>query len=233
MPHPELENRIAAIAALDLPVRRSLYQLLREAGGAWLSRDEASEALGIGRSVAAFHLDKLADAGIVETRFERRTGRSGPGSGRPAKLYRPAPGEVSATVPGRRYDLAASLLAAAVTDAITTSRPVEACVHHVARERGTQHGVAARPPGDAGDTDVLVEVLRAHDYEPELEPSGDIGLVNCPFHRLADEQRSLVCAMNLDYLGGLLDGLGLDTELAAHLEPTPDHCCVRVRPATH
>ncbi len=112
----DLERRIAGIAALDQPLRRDLYRLLSTADG-WTSRDEAATALGVGRPVAAFHLDKLVEAGVLEIRFERLTGRSGPGAGRPAKLYRPSQVDLAASVPERHYDLAGSLLAAAVADA--------------------------------------------------------------------------------------------------------------------
>src|SRR5688572_24082433 len=131
-PAGDLDRRISGIAALDQPLRRRLYRLLGEREG-WTTRDEAAAALGVPRSVAAFHLDKLADAGVLEVRFERTTGRTGPGAGRPAKLYRRSAEEVAASVPERRYDLAGALLAAAVEEADRTGAPVGECLHRVAR----------------------------------------------------------------------------------------------------
>src|SRR5687768_14593850 len=96
---------IAEIAVLDQPLRRDLYRHLAQAA-AWVSRDDAAAALDVPRSVAAFHLDKLADAGLVEVRFERTSGRQGPGAGRPSKLYRRHRDEIAASVPERHYDLA-------------------------------------------------------------------------------------------------------------------------------
>ena len=139
----DLERRVAAIAALDQPLRRDLYRLLSQADG-WTSRDEAATALGVGRPVAAFHLDKLVEAGVVEIRFERLTGRSGPGAGRPAKLYRPSQVDLAASVPERRYDLAGSLLAAAVADAADSGKPVVDCLAAVAHATGRQIGTEAR-----------------------------------------------------------------------------------------
>src|SRR4051812_37329553 len=104
-PSPDLERRIAGIASLDQPARRALYELLAAADG-WTTRDEAAEAAGVPRSVAAFHLDKLAEAGVLEVRFQRTSGRTGPGAGRPSKLYRRSPEELSVSVPERHYDLA-------------------------------------------------------------------------------------------------------------------------------
>ena len=228
----DLERSISGIAALDQPMRRSLYRLLAAANGSWTSRDEASDALDIARPVAAFHLDRLVDAGVLETRFERRTGRSGPGAGRPSKLYRPVDGELSASVPARHYDLAASLLATAVVEATRTTRPVAQCVHDVAHAAGRRIGADAHArTGDERHDDpgqVIVDILRDYGYEPEPDDDREIALANCPFHRLAEQQRDLVCGMNLDFLSGIVDGLELGDALTARLQPEPGVCCVRV-----
>jgi len=232
---PDLERRIARIAALDQPLRRALYRLLAAAGG-WTTRDEAAAALGIPRSVAAFHLDKLADAGAVEIRFERISGRRGPGAGRPAKLYRPTEEEVTASIPDRHYDLAGSLLATAVAESTRTGAPVADCLRAAARAAGEQAGAEAadtvRTARRADDRRrAVMEVLARHGYEPELGRGKEIALGNCPFHRLAEEHRDLVCGMNLDLLSGLLDGLGPAAQLTARLEPAPGYCCVRIAAA--
>lgn len=234
-PTEDLERRISGIAALDQPVRRDLYRLLSDRDG-WVTRDEASEALGVPRSVAAFHLDKLADAGVVEITFERTTGRSGPGAGRPAKLYRRGTAEVSASVPERRYDLAGSLLATAIAEAERTGRPIADCLSASARAAGRVIGTeAAAATGQLKTREArrraVLDVLAHHGYEPTLGKGGEIALVNCPFHRLAEEHRSLVCGMNLDFLGGLLDGMGPADRLDARLEPEPGYCCVRIKAA--
>src|ERR1700745_3761288 len=80
-------TEISVIAVLDDPVRRRLYDYVSSQGDG-VSRSEAAQATGIGRTLAAFHLDRLATAGLVEVIFARPAGRSGPGAGRPAKLYR-------------------------------------------------------------------------------------------------------------------------------------------------
>ena len=228
----ELEARIASVAALDQPLRRDLFRLLRSADG-WTSRDEASEALGIARTVAAFHLDKLADAGVVEVQFQRLSGRTGPGAGRPSKLYRPSQDELSASIPDRRYDLAGSLLATAVAEASETGAPVAACLHRTAHAAGLRLGAEARRSAgqltrQADRREAVCDVLRQHGYEPTLGPRKEIVLTNCPFHRLAEEHRTLVCGMNLDLLDGLLEGMGPDLRLVARLQPESGTCCVRM-----
>ncbi len=229
--NPDLGRRIAAIAALDQPLRRDLYRLLAGAAG-WTTRDEAAVALGIPRSVAAFHLDKLADAGVVEVRFERIGGRTGPGAGRPSKLYRPMRVEVAASVPDRHYDLAGSLLASAVAESANTGTPVRDCLRVAAHTSGREIGQAVHVASDTatpGDRRAeVIAVLEQHGYQPVTGADGEIALANCPFHRLAEQQRELVCGMNLDFLGGMLDGIEPGNHLTARLDPVPGYCCVRI-----
>jgi predicted ArsR family transcriptional regulator len=79
-----------------------------------VSRDEAAAGVGVPRHRAKFHLDKLVGDGLLEAEYRRRSGRRGPGAGRPAKLYR-ASGELAVMLPGRRYELAGQLMARAIT----------------------------------------------------------------------------------------------------------------------
>jgi predicted ArsR family transcriptional regulator len=232
-PQSDLERRIAGIAALDQPLRRDLYRLL--AGGE-ITREDAAAALDVPRSVAAFHLDKLAAAGVVEVRFERTSGRSGPGAGRPSKLYRLAAEELSASIPDRHYDLAGSLLAAAIAESTRSGAPVRECLREAAHAAGHRLGeeaseaAAGARRGDARRR-AVIDVLASHGYEPELLRRKEIALANCPFHQLAEQQRELVCGMNLDFLEGLLDGIGQSGELTARLDPAPGYCCVRIAAA--
>ena len=64
-----------------------------------------------------------------------------------------------------------------------------------------------------------------------MDASDDITLANCPFHRLADEHRDLVCGMNLDFVDGVLDGIGRADCVTARLDPAPGRCCVRITAA--
>jgi predicted ArsR family transcriptional regulator len=227
-PASALEQRIAGIAALDQPMRRELYRLLSD--GAWHSRDEAAGSLDVARSVAAFHLDKLAEAGVLEVRFERVSGRSGPGAGRPSKLYRLAADEIAASVPQRRYDLAGAILATAVAESTRTGRAVRDCLREVARDEGRAVGQEAIGTGTddrRSDRDAVMDVLTRHGYEPGLVRR-EVALANCPFHRLAEQERELVCGMNLDYLAGVLEGIGAADTLTVRLAPEPGRCCVRI-----
>lgn len=223
--HHDDERRLASIAALDHPVRRDLYRLLT-ASGEWTSRDQAAAATGRPRSVAAFHLDALAEAGVLEVRYERLGGRQGPGAGRPAKLYRAVSGEVSVSVPDRRYDLAGSILAAAVDEAVSSGEPVSECLASVAVDRGRSAVVGT------GSTASVEEALRGQlgrfGYEPVESGDGGMVLRNCPFRRLAEAHPDVVCGMNLGFVTGLIEGVGATQQWIARLDPSPGTCCVRV-----
>jgi predicted ArsR family transcriptional regulator len=215
------QDDIARIAALEDPLRRRLHDFVRSEGRP-VSRDEAAHEFGIGRSLAAYHLDKLADEGFLEVSYARPEGRSGPGAGRPAKLYAPAAVEVAVTVPARDYEFAADLFADAA-EADASGRVADA-VRETARASGRALG-----EGQRLDTRrALIEALSERGYEPFEDEHGDIRLRNCPFDRLAAEHRDLVCGMNQALLEGLLEG-SERTDLVAALEPRPGLCCVAVR----
>ena len=212
-------SEISVIAALDDPVRRSLYDYV-SARGDGVSRSEAAAATGIGRTLAAFHLDRLAEAGLVEVTFARPSGRTGPGAGRPAKLYRRAVTEHQVSVPPRDYRVAAELLAEVVD--LTGAEPE---LQRSARNRGAAAGRAAREqaPG-LPDGDLVTGALSAQGYQPYRDRA-DVRLRNCPFHLLAGRHPPLICGMNLALLEGLLAGAGV-SGLTARLDPRPGECCV-------
>ncbi len=231
---PPVKDPIEAVALLDEPNRQHLYDLVVSSHEP-IGRDDAATALGISRELAAFHLDRLAEAGLLETEYRRRSGRNGPGAGRPAKLYRRGGREVAVSLPPRRYDLAADLLATAFDRLGDGS--VSDLVTSVARERGTAVGAGARRkagarPGRRRLLTGLLDVLRGSGYEPEIEISGGrVCLRNCPYDALVSDHRELTCGMNLAWAEGVIDGLaysGLRPELA----PKPGYCCVVFQPVS-
>ena len=222
----------SAVAALHDDLRRRLYQFVRSARRP-VGRDEAAGAVGISRNLAAFHLDKLVDRGLLTSSFGRPAGGGGPGAGRPPKLYEPSDVEVSVTVPERHYDLVGSLL----VRAIQQEKPGESgrdSAGRVAHDEGSSLGEKVRrelrihPPGRDRTLAIAEGVLRESGYEPYRDSDGALRLHNCPFHVLAREAPELVCSMNRSYVDGLVRGLGNDTVEVA-LEPTPGECCVVLR----
>ncbi len=227
------DQAIDDVAVLTEPVRRSLYNHVAAAQGP-VGRDAAAAAVGISRSLAAFHLDRLVEAGLLAVTYRRLSGRSGPGAGRPAKLYQRSEHEVQLSLPARRYDLAASLFAQALSSGSIGSS-LEA-VQSAARAFGESRGDEARRRtgrrrGRHALREAALSVLVETGFEPVATADGGIALRNCPFDALARANRDLVCGMNLSLMDGVIGGLRA-TGVRAELDPQPGLCCVVWRPST-
>ncbi|HJT63867.1 MAG TPA: transcriptional regulator [Candidatus Limnocylindria bacterium] len=213
------------VSLLSEPIRRQLYEFAAVAGDA-VDRDQAAAALGIGRPLAAFHLDRLVEGGLLEVEYRRRSGRSGPGAGRPAKFYRrPAGSQIDISLPARRYALAAEILAEGL-DRAAEPKTV-ASVQEAARTAG--HRLAEGAPTAGTDRDRLLEVLTANGFEP-FEEDGVIRLRNCPFDALVSEHRDLTCGLNLALLESVASTL-TGAHLVARRQERPELCCVELAPA--
>ena len=210
-------NRAGALAALADPVRRRIYDIVARGQDA-VGRDAAAAGAGVPRSTAAFHLDRLVDAGLLTVEYRRLSGRSGPGAGRPAKLYRAITTELIGSVPERHYELAADILAAAAERADHEHTSVAGAAASEARARGREIGTGC------GSVETA---LRACGYTPVTGDGDGIVMSNCPFHALADRHQDLVCAVNLALVEGLLDGSG--DPRTAHSVPRAGTCCVEIR----
>lgn len=212
-------DAMAELSALADPVRRGLYEFVA-AQDEPVRRDSAAEAVDISRTLAAYHLDRLVEAGLLSASYGRPAGQGGPGAGRPAKLYRATRDEVSVSLPPRTYDVLAGLLADAVDGDRTGS--VRTALFASAEDEGR------KAAADGAD---LLTTLRARGYDPEVV-DGEIDLHNCPFHHLAQRHVDLVCGLNHALLRGVLAARGDDPE-GARLTPRPGHCCVTIRTSEH
>jgi predicted ArsR family transcriptional regulator len=223
-----------AVQLLAEPTRRRVFEVARAARRP-VTREEVAAAAGTSRRLAAFHLDQLAGAGLLAVDYARPVGRGGPGAGRPAKRYVVPPGDVSVSLPMRRYDLAARILARAVSSAGVASAgtagptPAAATLSAAATEGhriGQLIRSADRPPR-SGTLAGAESALHDLGYEPARETYG-LRLRNCPFHAVVDVDPALVCGMNQCFVGGLLAGLGGLPDVTAALHPGPPDCCVRI-----
>jgi predicted ArsR family transcriptional regulator len=201
----DLGSTAASLGALEDDVRRRMYLFIRDQARP-VSRDEAAKEAGISRKLAAFHLDKLVDKGLLAAHYARPQGRGGPGAGRPSKLYEPADGELSLSIPERRYDLVGQIL----VDAIESRSPEEStsdAARRVARRAGEDLGREIRrirrlhPAGPERALSVARDVLRDHGFEPYEGRGGELALRNCPFHVLAQRSPELVCGLNQAFVG--------------------------------
>ena len=100
-------DTLAAVG--DVELRRTFSFVRGQARP--VTADDVARALGVPRSAARWRLEKLAAADALRVGFERRTGRRGPGAGRPAKTYAPAPETRAIEFPRRRYETLVGLLA--------------------------------------------------------------------------------------------------------------------------
>ncbi|HET6626680.1 MAG TPA: helix-turn-helix domain-containing protein [Nocardioidaceae bacterium] len=222
----EFAAQVAGVGALSEPARRALY-LYVAAQAAPVSREQAAAGCDLPLHSVKFHLDRLVDEGLLEVEFRRLSGRTGPGAGRPSKLYRRSDRQVSVSLPERRYDLAGEVLAAAIDRSLHESISVRHAVAEAAQAEGRR--IAAEAASEQGsELERTTDVLGRHGYEPRPSDEG-ICLANCPFDSLAREHTALVCGMNLSLIGGVLDELGCDS-LEAVLDPEPGLCCVKARP---
>lgn len=212
------EEQLEALCSLGDPTRRALYEHVARARDP-VSRDDAAGAVDVDRSVAAYHLDKLVDEGLLTASFARPEGRGGPGAGRPAKHYERADVEVTASAPPRDYRLLAELLARALEDG--TSTAVLEALTAAAEALGAD--LADRAGGRE-----LLQLLEELGYQPYRD--GDtLRLRNCPFHRLARAHTELVCGVNLAMMTGVIARMDA-SDVHATLDPAPGRCCVAFRP---
>ncbi|MGV9992891.1 helix-turn-helix transcriptional regulator [Streptomyces sp. NPDC003374] len=230
-PQPAGDAVIDSVSVLGEDSRRRMFAFIRRARRP-VTRDEAAASVGISRKLAAFHLDKLVDAGLLRARYAapdgvRRVGRQ-------PKVYEATDAQITLNIPDRRHELLAGLLIDAVLDEGRDENALEAAVR-VARRRGQELGEAERDrarPGRLGaerGLTVCERLLDEQGYEPFRESPTGLRLRNCPFHPLAARAPELVCAMNRAFLAGCLDGLGVGG-IDAVLDPRPGECCVRLAP---
>lgn len=211
------QGNLEELALLSDEVRRRLYEFIARQSGA-VTREEVATAIGISRSLAAYHLDKLAGAGLLDVSFARTNGRTGPGSGRPAKRYSRSQRELSVNFPPRNYSLLARLLATAADAA--PSNEFRAALATAAGQEGK---ILAEQTKD------FCAALTTAGFEPVVTDDDDVVLQNCPFHAVAQEHTNLACNLNHAFVRGTLEGAHADPD-RAELSPADGRCCVIVHP---
>jgi predicted ArsR family transcriptional regulator len=222
-------STLATVAVLSDDLRRRMYDFIRRSDRP-VTRDQAAESVGISRKLAAFHLDKLVAAGLLQARYAKPTGARR--VGRAPKVYEPSDLDVHVSIPQREHGLLADILLEAVRTQTPQEKGHQAALR-VAAERGRDLAEAERAqmrPGRLGAERALTcagRVLERHGFEPSRDTPTLLRLRNCPFHPLAAKAPEVVCAINHAFLTGFLDGLG-PTTLQAALVPRPGACCVEL-----
>jgi predicted ArsR family transcriptional regulator len=226
MPKPTFAQRLEALATLREPIRRRLYQYV-ERRLASVSRDEAAQAVGVSRAMAAFHLDKLVELGLLRAEYRRLSGRTGRGAGRPSKLYRRSRRAFSVTIPERNHELLARLLADREATSAEPAR-TEGTAHRYGRSLGTRarKQISSRASSERLGR-CVADVLEDVGFEPFASSGGDLRTRNCPFDPLSRQYPSVVCRTAIEFVGGVIDGVGA-SPLEVSRDERPDRCCVVV-----
>lgn len=193
-------------SSLGDATRRGIYISVREAPDA-VTAAQIAELFEIHTNVARHHLDKLVTDGYLRVTHRRRSGKQGPGAGRPAKHYEPTSKEVSVQFPARRYDLLAELLARVVKR--VAPEDAAEIAEDVGREFGREIAAEVGLPRDAGFDVAVQAVARAmmgvgFDTEPG---DGSQLLVThfCPFGQTALNHPDIVCKLDQGIVKGLLE----------------------------
>lgn len=224
---------VRAVAALDDGLRSKMYAFIRGQGQP-VTREQVAIATGVSRKLAAFHLDKLVEVGLLRTCSQqlggiRRVGRT-------PKAYEPAGLDVRVSIPPRHYETLAGIL----IDALVGEDGGEAArdtALRLAIARGEEAGARVREqarPGRLGAERALMlaqAALRRRGFEPAQDERGFVRLRNCPFQPLAGRAPDLVCGINHGFVTGFLAGLRTTAVEAAIVGPRRGECCVELRPA--
>lgn len=218
---------LMAVALLAEPTRQRLYLYLRERREP-VGREEAARHTGIKPRLVAFHLDRMADAGLLKVEYRRLSGRVGPGAGRPAKVYSVSSRSFSVEIPQTRYALAASMMATALSAGgprADGAESLQGVATAVGEKLGDEIRRQARTKG--ARQEAVQSKLKQLGYEPRVQESGEWTMRNCIFSELSMSHRELVCPMNAALVTGLLDGAHVSS---LHVERRIERpgCCVKV-----
>jgi predicted ArsR family transcriptional regulator len=218
---------LMAVALLAEPTRQRLYLYLRERNEP-VGREEAARHAGIKPRLAAFHLDRMAEAGLLAVDYRRLSGRVGPGAGRPAKIYSVSSRSFSVEIPQTRYGLAASMMATALSapgSGADGAESLQDAATAVGESLGGEIRQQARTKG--ARLEAVQGKLKQLGYEPQVQESGEWTMRNCIFAELSASHRELVCPMNAAFVTGLLDGAHVKSLHVERRMASPT-CCVRL-----
>ena len=218
---------LMAVALLAEPTRQRLYLYLRERREP-VGREEAARQTGVKPRLVAFHLDRMAEAGLLDVEYRRLSGRVGPGAGRPAKVYSVSSRSFSVEIPQTRYALAASMMATALSAGGPAADGAES-LQDVASAVGESLGGEIRGQGrtKGARQEAVKGKLKQLGYEPRVQQSGEWTMRNCIFSELSMSHRELVCPMNAALVSGLLSGAHVSS-LRVERRTAPPGCCVRL-----
>lgn len=205
---------------LDQATRARLFGLLDELGRPASTR-ELGQATGLHVNGVRRHLERLAEAGLVERTRVRR------GRGRPRDEWALAPGAEPAPEQRHPYlDLARWLAA--------TTEPTTARVRDAERV-GREIGRALVPEGTPASADGFRHLLGGLGIRSTVStgPRQTVTyrLCNCPYRAAARENAEVVCVLHRGITAGILAGLAPEARLSAFVIRDPDNAGCEVEVA--
>jgi predicted ArsR family transcriptional regulator len=206
--------------ALSQPTRARLFSLLGELGRP-AGTAELAERLGLHPNGVRLHLERLADAGLVDRARPRQP------RGRPPDAWTIAPGARPGGQAPSAYQDLGRWLARAIRSRAGGLRKFE--------DTGRQIGRELAPGDPAAGVDALETSLTALGFQPAAKlRKGDrltLCLGNCPYRDAVRENQPAICALHKGLTQGLLDVLAPHAELAGFKPRDPDEagCLIELR----
>jgi predicted ArsR family transcriptional regulator len=199
------------ISALQDPTRRRILLDFYVHQTEWTTA-EVAEAVGVHRTVAHAHLERLVALGYLVSGQRRGT------SGKPAKLYRLTGRQIELSYPVRRFARLAAELAQALRGVSEGS--------DAARQAGRRYGASlVTKPADSPESALHQLAPLAADY---TFADGEIVARNCIFREACERAQDIVCEFHAGILEGALRQAGLDLRTAAFRDYAEKGCAYQV-----
>lgn len=167
--------------------------------------DDVAEAVGVHRTVAHRHLERLVALGYLVT--GQRRGRHG----KPAKLYRLAGQQIDLSYPVRRFARLSALLGKSLSE-----RGEDGI--RAAREAGRRYGMSLVSK-QADSAEAVLSQLAPLGAEYVMVDQDQVLAGNCIFREACAVAEDVVCELH----AGLLEGAFQQAGLALHTEAVRDY----------
>jgi predicted ArsR family transcriptional regulator len=205
------------ISALQDPTRRRILLDFHVHQAEWTAA-EVAEAVGVHRTVAHSHLERLVALGYLVSRQRRGT------TGKPAKLYRLAGRQIDLSFPVRRFARLSALLAEALEGAPDG-------IQH-AREMGRGYGASlVTKPVDSPES--VLGQLTPLGAEYLLQGPNELIAQNCIFRQACNVAQDVVCELHAGILEGAFQTAGLDLRIQAFRNYAEKGCAYQLLTGNH
>jgi predicted ArsR family transcriptional regulator len=204
------------ISALQDPTRRQILLDFYVHRPEWTTA-EVAEAVGVHRTVAHSHLERLVSLGYLVSSPRRGMG------GKPAKVYRLTERQIDLSYPVRRFARLAALLAQALGGTPQGSK--------AARRAGRRYGASlvTEPAGSLPSALAQLSGLGA-EY---VRTDNEVLARNCIFRQACEQAQDIVCELHAGILEGAFQQAGLDVRTDPFRNFAEKGCAFRLLTGRH